>query len=593
MAMLPPLPAIGSAIIELLGPLDEDPNSVWDAAIWDGGESFWMPLKSWQNVTPQSVHVQITWGADDIAGALSATASGSWAVTTYDPERLLDPSARDNPFKKYLQPGGAIRILFRRDGFPDEVVRTGFIDEVEYDMASRSGAIRATDGIALMVKAQVPAGLQHDTTSPVTLRARARWILKKVNIDYITVEANPSGELDPVVGPPLDVLSSAWQQIQSAALDALYAVWLDRDGILRFRWFGNPVSSGVKFGEGIDGMDVDTIGVKGSMEAIYNHFIAQRDSLNAGDHDEAKSDTSITLYGDLVYHRERPNPQSLEWVRNLMVDRKSGALRWEIGTIRPQTAEHLISLLDLGVVNTVWTYFDVGAGEILNYSPIILGGAIEANVDSGWSASLVGYSRESGFYPQTKKSQRRATIYRNKEIWHNYQGVNGGANVGAQLTVLISPMEKDGDEQHEALFKFQDFNWTGVANLTKAVIRMYRPMHTDDPTMEASEEGWIQIERCTEDWDESEIWPGPTTTETGQAFRYLEPTVPEWFEVDITDIVRSWAPTSIAGGGQPNYGIKVFSYWGALQPEQTPQHFLLSGRTSEQECYILATVQMA
>lgn len=592
MAMLPPLPAIGSVAIELLGPRIDDPYNKWDVAVWDDPEADWTPVKSWHDVTPQSVHAQVSWGTDDIAGALSIPAAGSWAIETYDPQRLLDPSA-NGIYQDYLQPGGLIRLLFRRDGFADEVVRTGFIDEVEFNMATKVGSIRATDGVSMMVKALLPEGLLHDTTAPLTLRARAQWVLDKVDIGYIEVEATPSGELDPIVGMPLDFPASAWQHIQSVALDALYAVWLDRNGVLRFRWYGDVPSSGVKFGKAIGGMDVDNIGVKVSMEAIYNHFIAQRDTNDKTQHDEARNEASIELFGDLLYHRERPNPQSFAWARNLLLDRESGARRWEIGTIRPQTPEHLISLLDLGMAESVWVYFDVGEPPVLNYSPIILGGALEANTESGWSANLVGYSRRSGFYPASRMQYRRGVVTLNKEIWTNFEGTLGGANVGAQMQVLISPMDTAGDEKHEALFKFADLSWTGVASLTKAVLRIYRPIHTDDPTKDSQEEGWVQIERCTASWTESTVWPGPATTEDGQTFAYLQGSLPEWVEVNITNIVKAWAPTAIGGGGQANHGFKVRSYWDNLQPEQTPQHFLLSGRLSEQKCYILATVEMA
>lgn len=586
---LPPYPAIGTAGIELFGPPIAENVARWDEAVWDGPLP-WMGAGDWHDVTPRSMNVQVTWGTDDSQGALSIAGAGAWDVKTYDPDRLLDPANKEGPFFDYLRPGGLIRLVLHRDGFPDEPVRTGFIDEVKYDFMAQTGEIRAAGPISLMVKAKLPAGLMHDDDVPLTLRARARYLLQKAYVPYVFVEENPPGELDPTVGLPIDSEASVWQQISTAAYDCLYAAWIDRFGTLRFKSFGKPESSGVKFGDALDGIAFDTLITGTSMESTYNHVVSRTDALVDVDY-HARNQGAINRYGDLTLDRERHNPNYLLWADNVLIDRSADETRFEIGTIRPQTEEQLISLLDLGMTDTVFIYLQ--HGPTLNYSPMVLGGRFEANTDTGWSAGLTLYHRTTGFRLSPTVQQRRGTIYLASDVGIDFDGNGDADNTSVVQEALISPMAASGDKQHIILWQFRDMNFPTGSTLKRAVLRFHRAEHNHPPEVDRKEEGWFKIQRITGEWGEADDWPGPPVTSDGESVRYFESQLGEWDEIDITQIVAAWMPAGEGGGGgQPNYGIKISSYWGTLQPGQEWEHILLSGKLSQRKPYILATVEV-
>lgn len=192
MIALPPLPAIGSAHIEIFGA--ESEAARWDVAQWD--VDTWAAL-GWHDVTPESMVAEIIWGADDPSGVLTVTAAGTWTVRTYDPDRLLDPSNGNSPFIGSLKPGRPMRITHvNPDTSEVRVVRTGLIDEITYNMKEKTGMLRGTDGISLMAAAKLPPDQQLDINMPYTLRARAAYLLEKGGLKHlVNIEGYSTGSL--------------------------------------------------------------------------------------------------------------------------------------------------------------------------------------------------------------------------------------------------------------------------------------------------------------------------------------------------------------------------------------------------------------
>lgn len=187
-APLPPLPAIGTARIEILGPLSG--SARWDEALW--GSSNWA-LFGWFDVTPQSMNARITWGADDPSGVLTVPAAASWIVRTYDPERKLDPSNGASPLSASLKPGRAVRVTYYSPAKGTRVVRQGVIDEVDYDLVTQKGTLRGTDSVQFMVGAILPENM---TGAPMTLRERAYWLIAQAGLsDLVTVERTAGDNL--------------------------------------------------------------------------------------------------------------------------------------------------------------------------------------------------------------------------------------------------------------------------------------------------------------------------------------------------------------------------------------------------------------
>lgn len=552
---LPPLAADdGSCRIEIFGPPVEYVygtlwnSSYWsDNAVWGGwvGEGL-----GWRDVTPQSVNLQITWGTDDAQGALSIASAGSWSITTYDPERLLDPSNSTGPLVDFLTPGGFVRVKYK-----DEIVRHGFIDEITFDMMSLTGSIRASDGISLMANAKIPEGSQHDPTIPYTMRARARWVLTKAGVDYITVEDDPTGN-DPVVGELIDRETSAWQQINAAAFDALHACWLDRLGVLRFRNFGSPRQTPVIIG-GANGIPIDTLGVKVTLEGVYNHAIARREDWNNETYHEAKNQQSIDVYGDLLISRDRQNPQSSFWVDHVVADRGAFEHQYEIGTIRPQTEAQFLSLLDLGMVDEIQLRVESRGPQLVEY-PRVLGGRIEANVDSGWSAGLVTYLPSRPWTPGSEANYqiRRYDCNKNRELYftNTNQGSGGGRNQNPlHLKIRDNDPDNPTGEGTLVLLDFPAINWSDVDATSQAKLRLFAVPHDHTPDDSTRPLDYIRIYRIDATWSESTTYPGPAKTEIYTFF--MEGKHIGWFEMDVGQIVRDWAPVAAGGNGLPQYGI--------------------------------------
>jgi hypothetical protein len=494
---------------------------------------------------------------------------------------LLDPANTASPLQKYIVPGGGIRILFG-----SEIVRTGFIDEVEFDMYTKQGSIRATDGISLMAKAKLPEDVTQDW--PYRLRARARWLLEKSGVPYITVEDDPSSPaLDPAVGTILPG-GSAWQNIATAAYDALHAVWIDREGVLRFRYFGSPQITFITFGgDKPESIPIDTLRSKLSMEGVFNHIIAHNDMpLKDPTMVEAKNQASIDKYGDLALVRERPNPDAAAFVSQLLKDRGAVNNQYEIGTIRPQTEAQFLAILNLGMVTVVRVRASTKHGTFISQLVNVLGGSIEANTDSGWSATLTTYQPAQIWGPGPRTRVRAYNATKSVEIFTITGGASGGVATSAQGTVSTSTRTATGDEKRNVCLDFPEIEWDGVKSITSAVLRFYRPYHQD--TAGGIEDNvYIKMRRITEGWSESAVWPGPSDTNAEEVPYYCDRVLDVWEERDVTAIVRAWAPATVAGGGgQPQYGIKLLAYYDQLAAGYDPQHVILSMRLSTMPAYL-------
>jgi hypothetical protein len=735
---LPPLPAKGSVRIEIFGPPtewadgDNWSQSDWNAAIWGGWKDTGL---DWRDVTPESLNAQISWGADDPVGCLSIAAAGSWQIQTYDPKRLLDPGNSASPLVAWLKPGGFCRIMFN-----NEVVRHGFIDEITFDMATLQGSIRASDGISLLVKAKVPAGLMHAPDAPLTLRARARWILRQANVAYIKVEDDPtnmvdnpsfenglspwmlngvvaagsgvilmpdspdgahiirliaappnaypkymsprftpqagktyrlgawgrrtagttavvailntrlaggsatgvitlqydkttweyqsalwtapadvtdltmeiglqlnnnppnatgefdnvllediSGEPDPVVGLPLDNEASAWQQINACALDALHACWLDRHGVLRFRYFGNPYASGVNIGYAPDplyAIPIDTLETKVSLEGIYNHVRAANDIWVNPGYGDSKNQQAIDIYGDLLYTRERGNPDAGDWSTLVMQDRSQSEARYGIGTMRFQREQDLIAVLDLGMVYSVALNATSPDNDSADVSEIVtvLGGRIEANTESGWSGGLVTYKPSQPLSrPHKPLYMARYDVTKNRQLYVIKGNTGGGESPTPFDLRLRNNDDPPGSKTTRLLFDCDPIDWTGITKIIRVLFCMFNPPHDHDPSARTEDLRAFHMLEILSDWDENAVWPGPSYVV--EYFGDIEPHI-GWEQEGILNIFERWRTgvTTQRGIAMQPWHVdptKLQDAWG------NEQHVQVNNRTVDSRPYFL------
>jgi hypothetical protein len=572
--MLPPLPAVYSCFIQLFGFPPSAGAAKWDTAKWDGVTSVWYG-QDWIDVTPQSLHVNASWGSDDNAGALSLTSAGSWSIATYDPQRLLDPANYASPFVSGLVPGEPVRIIYREGGI-DTIVRQGFVDEVGFNIETYEGSIRATDGISLLVKAKVPE--DQVSSAPLTLRAFSRFMLAQAQVSYITVEPDPDyPEWDPPVGAAIEGGASVWQQITAAALDALNAAWLDGTGVLRFRYFGKPFDTGVIIGTG--GIPIEDVKTSYSMQGVVNHtrakYFSFDDIVN-----EAINQPNVDAYGDLLLDRQRPQPNSAEWADQILQDRGQSAVQYEIGTLRPRTPEELRAILALGMADMVHLHVQTRTPPI-NRTVTVLGGSIEANTDTGWSAHLVTYEPASAWWNKDadRLYQYKAIASKSNEFhYKDQQGMTGNADFADQQ--IYQTPSTGVQEFRQVALGFPVINFAGMATIWDAKLRIYLPFHDDTPQGDnmprVNEADWIRALNITAAWDET-TQTAPATDVTGATFA-ARTDLGKWIEFDLRAIINRWY------GGVAQNGLLLL-----VHPNVPPaiQHAILSGRRSQNAPYIL------
>jgi hypothetical protein len=117
-----------------------------------------------------------------------------------------------------------------------------------------------------------------------------------------------------------------------------------------------------------------------------------------------------------------------------------------------------------------------------------------------------------------------------------------------------------------SLLKFT-LDWTDVTTITSATIHL-----RSNNYHAAISSPNFYIKRCTSTWSEGtrgadEVWYGdnavewsnqPSTTSTDHVNTTAGSADETWYSIDITNIVKQWAPTSIPGGSnQSNYGVML------------------------------------
>jgi hypothetical protein len=771
--ILPPLPAIGSAKIEVLGAV---PGSAkWDEALWDNAA--WA-LFDWQDVTPQSMNAQVSWGADDPAGVLTVAAAGSWSIRTYDPDRLLDPSNGGSVHAQAIKPGKPIRLSYINETNERRVVRQGLIDEVDYDLISRQGTLRGTDNIQLLVGAKLLAGQNLDPNVPSTLRARAAYLINKAGIgklvpvegqgaDYssqvrehnplgywklddadlatmadssgslnngsfvgavtlrqpplisggfsalfagghgiiptalvvpnwtfetwLLVSALPAasgiivdrnsgtapciwlrndgaicvsagsptgtltassppgaitvdvphhvivtrqgsairvivdavdatvvgpvvafsgavasfrigntfagrldevavypdvfsvdtalshynygislvGSVDPPVGPIDDREATVWTHILSAAYDALYAVWMDRLGTLRFRSFGDPRDIGFDVG-GETGIAIDTMKSNGSLQSVFTHIIAY--DVTAPTVAVAALDIGkIGIYGDILLRREAPVPNAQVWADSVLADRAGSGLQYFPGTLRPQTEDQLEQILALGMIDIASLHVD-SVEPTIDVAARVLGASLEANTDSGWSAHIISYIPANEWAeaetppitpppiippPNTVKVTRTYACTKDARLAHS-SSLDAGNGTDVNLPIgYISPY------RNRAVMGFAAIPWGGVVSVDKAELIVTIGQNSCGAF---GSEPKVKVERLTQSFSEGSYnstcgfgtsnavkYPGPSVTSSGAVSSGVPKGTGTQKSIDITAIVRAWF------SGQSQHGLRIIS----------------------------------
>jgi hypothetical protein len=133
------------------------------------------------------------------------------------------------------------------------------------------------------------------------------------------------------------------------------------------------------------------------MSGVFTQVVAYDESLP--EHPVVKTDPDgVYIYGIVPFERTRPVPGAEAWAQAVVDDRSNDAVgRLRIGTLRPRTEAEVLAITEtLQHMATVVHVFVDSVSPPVAIDAVIVGGAIEVNTRSGWSARLVAYVPDWG-----------------------------------------------------------------------------------------------------------------------------------------------------------------------------------------------------
>jgi hypothetical protein len=354
-------PSPGAAVVEIYA--TEPGAARWGIAHW--GESVWA-ASGWQNVTPESVNVEIVWGSQrPELGILSTPDPASWAIDFYDPDRTLDPANTQSPYYGDLLPGLPVRVRHL-----ERVVRQGVAESIGYSFSRSFGdqyaaQMRVTDVISLMMRADVP----DDSTLSDTLFARARDAISAAGLSVTVLPVPPSG--DPaLVAWVTGTAQTAWDWISDAAQSVLWMPYVDNVGHLGFRPYAEPYDRARQLAS------PNLIGLQSIIahDALFSIVGAQQTVADGG----ALITREITpkpRYGARTYTRDAETPDASDWALAVLNDRAGAGLRWVPGEVYPLTAADVEYFGEIEAMERVSLYYPEADPAVIE-SVIVLGGSI-------------------------------------------------------------------------------------------------------------------------------------------------------------------------------------------------------------------------
>lgn len=324
----------GRAIIEIYTtPADSDR---WDEALWDGG--VWSAAE-WTDISPWCVTADVVWGADrGDYGILATIVAGTWVISTFDPDRVLDPSNADSPFYPELVAGLPIRV--NHEG---ETIRTGIVRRLTYSHAGKGGSISATDAVSTLSNAKVP----EDTILPDTLYARATAAIEAAGLDiYVRRQGHSGPFVDPPLAPAPSGEFSAWDVITHAALEVLHIASINRLGELTFRAWDNPVRAGYEL------TSPELVDLEAWTDDVGLYSVVRVLDDDTSTVIERRA-TPTPSYGERVYERTEATIHGGTWADAILADRRDQSLRFIPGDVRPLDAPSVRELVRRQVMEDI------------------------------------------------------------------------------------------------------------------------------------------------------------------------------------------------------------------------------------------------
>lgn len=144
----------------------------------------------------------------------------------------------------------------------------------------------------------------------------------------------------------------------------------------------------------------------------------------------------------------------------------------------------------------------------------------------------------------------------------------GGSNLGGGADQHL-PVGYWGGDNFRSVLKFNAIDWTGVAAVVSATLRLKT---TTQVHVGFGSSPRVRAQRLTGSWspnsatnDGGGLWssspvayPGPGHTSTGESVVSPSGAENATVNIDITAIVRAWAPAAAGGSGAGQYGIGLY-----------------------------------
>ena len=561
----------------------------WDLATWGGGT--WS-TETWRDATCQITSVRTQWGTARGLGVLSVAAGGAFAITTYDPDRSLDPTNPASTFGGDPHPGTRMRLVYGA-----EVIVYASLDTIGYSTKEQRGRLSGVDPVALLANTEV-----LDPLTPATLRAYARAILALT--PYATelhVESDPV-DGDPAIGAAdAAAKGAAWNLIAAAAQDALHFAWIDPDLTLRFRSHGDPVDLGLTLG--LEGIPTGELATEANADGILNQITAKGPTGSAF---TVSSTESIRRFGIKPLDRgARKVPNATVWADRVLADRKAASLEYLPLQIIPTTAPQLVALINLGGVELVRIRLDVPEPDV-SVDVRAVGMQLEANPD-GWNAAVIGYVSAlewSGgvtpppieppvIPPASQTVTRSVTSTKASRVSLTNTGAKYGSGAENELPVGAHSGWKD-----RGLIAFAP-DFANVLEIVSAKLRLRTSTQVNTGFGSSPR---TRVQRLTGSWSEgSATSPGsgnavtwanqPPATSTGEANGTIPESEGASVDIDITAIVKAWAPVSAGGSGAINYGVRLIS-WDESTESRTTEFMSDDAGTSSYRPQLIMTVKI-
>jgi hypothetical protein len=535
-------------------------SPLWDQATW-GGETW--PLRSWQDVSLQILQASYSWGANRALGVLSVAAGGSFSLETYDPNRLLDPTNTSAPFASDLLPGSYMRLVYQ--GTP---ICFAILDSIDYDNQAQQGRIAGTDPVGTLSNVKV------DTPSSpaTTLRAYARQLIAATVYTAVSVEPDPP-EGDPLIGEPSEIPTEqigVWQSISAAAQDSLHYAWVAADLVVRFRSHGEPIDRGLALGFG--GIPVVQLLAHSNADGIINRVTAR--DLTGPVVPVVNNASSQQRFGvQAVDRTERKVPDAAVWAQRVIDDRAFASLEYIPSLIWPTTPEQLMQLAGMGGIETVRLRLDVPEPDV-STDARSLGLSVSVS-EAGWTAAVLCYVSSSEWIinvtppppdvptpPATQQVTRSYTSTKSARVSLTNTGAKYGA--GAELA---NPAGYWDGWQNRMLVEFPTLNLADALEVVSATLRLRT---SDQSNVGFGSTPKVRVQRITTSWSEGTsgspsgsnavIWPGPTRTATHEAVKSVTRSELAQVDIDVTAIVKDWAPAAAGGSGIANRGLAIIGY---------------------------------